>query len=79
MMNISMSDQVAKLAFDPSVRRAVQSLPKHQLITSDDRFNGLLDRLAQSERDSASMDAPELSPNTTAAPPRVVTPSPVER
>lgn len=52
MMNISMSDQIVRLAFEPSVRRAVQDLPQHQPIQSDDRFNALLDRLAQSERES---------------------------
>jgi len=67
MMSVSMSDRVAKVAFDPSVRRMVQGLPQHQLIQSDERFDDLLDRLAQSERESASPHVSESHHAASAA------------
>jgi hypothetical protein len=42
MMNITIQDEVVRLAFDPSINRAVQSLPQHQPIQSDNRFDDLL-------------------------------------
>jgi len=47
--DMSISDQVSRLALDPSVRRAVQRLPQHQLANIDDRFNDLLARLSLAE------------------------------
>jgi hypothetical protein len=54
MMNISTPDQVARVALDPFVRCAVQSLPQHQIVHPDNRFDELLERLAQAERESGS-------------------------
>lgn len=67
MMNISMPDQVARFALDPSVRRAVQSLPQHQIVQPDDRFDELLKRLAQAERESGSTGASGHFPIESAA------------
>jgi hypothetical protein len=67
MMNMSMPDQVVRLVLDPSIRRAVQSLPQHRLIQSNARFDDLLDRLAQAERDSASPESDEGCPAASAA------------
>jgi hypothetical protein len=66
-MNMTVPDQVVRLALDPSVRRAVQSLPQHQPIQSDDRFDELLGRLAQSERESTALSVTERSPASAAA------------
>lgn len=77
-MNISVPDQVVGVAFDPSVRRGVQSLPQHQPINSDDRFDDLLSRLAQSERESAALYVSQ-GPAASAALHQIVPSSLVDR
>jgi hypothetical protein len=48
-MTLSSPNAVARLAFAPLVRRAVQSLPQHFIPETDDRFNQLLERLSGAE------------------------------
>jgi hypothetical protein len=67
MMNMSIPDQVVRLGLDPSIRRAVQSLPQHQPIHCNARFDDLLDRMAQSERESASPDRIKGCPAASAS------------
>jgi hypothetical protein len=60
MMTMSFPHSVARLAFDPTVRRAVQSLPQHAILKIDDRFNELLERLSEGENEFApDVGAPE--------------------
>jgi hypothetical protein len=75
MMNMTVPDEVVRLALDPSVRRAVQSLPQHQPIQSDDRFRDLLSRLAQSERERAALYVSKKAPTAASAAPHQVAPS----
>lgn len=47
------SDQFVKLAQSTMVRRASQAMPHNHPPETDDRFQGLLDRLSQSEKNAS--------------------------
>jgi hypothetical protein len=53
-MMTNFSGPVLGFAFDPTVRRAIQNLPQHQVMDADDRFEQLLERLSEAESNSAS-------------------------
>jgi hypothetical protein len=66
MMTMSFPHRVARLAFDPTVRRAVQSLPQHSILKIDDRFNELPQRLSEAENEFApDVGAPKAFNDST--------------